>query len=310
VTRAVKQKYDWDFYYYGNLGGGGGFGGGFPGGGRGQPAGAARGQGPGRGGGAQEPGWYTYDYRPRFNTNYVGLRNRIGLLSETYAYATFEDRITASYRFVEESLNFAYANADRVREVTAAADARPLVGQPLATRAKLKRSDEMVTILMGDVVEERNPYSGAVMLRRTDVRNPQQMYEWGSFEASETARVPATYYLPPALTAAIERLEAHGMKISRLAAARTVEVEQFRIDKTEVAPREFQGHQERTLEGAWEPASADLPAGTVVVDMTQPLARLAFLLLEPRSDDGLLDWNVLDSALKDAKVYPIVRSRD
>jgi len=319
VTRAVKQKYDWDFYYYGNLGGGGGFGGGFPGGGRGEPAGrgqaagrgdpAGRGQAAGRGG-APEPGWYTYDYRPRFNTNYVGLRNRIGLLSETYAYATFEDRIRASYRFVEESLNFAHANADRLREITAAADARPLVGQRLATRARLKRSDEMVDILIGDVVEERNPYTGAVMMRRIDVRKPQKMYEWGSFEASETERVPATYYLPPTLTAAIERLEAHGLRLSRLDAARTVEVEQFRIDTNEAAPREFQGHQERTVTGAWEPASADLPAGTVAVDMTQPLARLAFILLEPRSDDGLLDWNVLDSALKDAKVYPVLRSRN
>jgi len=43
--------------------------------------------------------------------------------------------------------------------------------------------------------------------------------------------------------------------------------------------------------------------------MDQPLARLAFLLLEPRSDDGLLDWNVLDDVVKDAKYYPILRSR-
>ena len=28
--------------------------------------------------------------------------------------------------------------------------------------------------------------------------------------------------------------------------------------------------------------------------MDQPLARLAFTLLEPRSDDGVLNWNVLD----------------
>ena len=31
--------------------------------------------------------------------------------------------------------------------------------------------------------------------------------------------------------------------------------------------------------------------------MNQPLARLAFYLLEPRSDDGLVDWNFLDAAL-------------
>jgi len=28
--------------------------------------------------------------------------------------------------------------------------------------------------------------------------------------------------------------------------------------------------------------------------MNQPLARVAFYLLEPRSDDGLFNWNVLE----------------
>ena len=32
--------------------------------------------------------------------------------------------------------------------------------------------------------------------------------------------------------------------------------------------------------------------------MTQRLARLAFYLLEPRSNYGLVTWNVLDEALK------------
>ncbi len=43
--------------------------------------------------------------------------------------------------------------------------------------------------------------------------------------------------------------------------------------------------------------------------MTQPLARLAFYLLEPRSYDGLVTWNVLDEALKSGR-SPILRTRD
>ena len=54
-----------------------------------------------------------------------------------------------------------------------------------------------------------------------------------------------------------------------------------------------------------------MPAGTFRVEMKQPLARLAFYLLEPRSDDGLVDWNLLDEALgEDVTVYPIVRTRN
>jgi hypothetical protein len=51
-----------------------------------------------------------------------------------------------------------------------------------------------------------------------------------------------------------------------------------------------------------------LPAGTLRVDMSQPLARLAFYLLEPRSDDGLVNWNILDDAIGDSTVYPILRA--
>ena len=39
---------------------------------------------------------------PRFNDNYIGLRNRFALLSEAYAYLTFEDRILATNRFMDE----------------------------------------------------------------------------------------------------------------------------------------------------------------------------------------------------------------
>ncbi len=280
MTRAVKEKHGWDFYYYGNLSGRG-----------------------------AERGWYTYDHRPRFNSTYIGLRNRVGILGETYAYLTFDDRIAASRVFVEELLNYAAAHAADIRRATESADARSLVGERLAVRARPKRSAEMVEILLGETATERHPYTGRPMFRRLDVRKPERLFEYGAFEPAETERVPPAYYLPATLEAAIERLEAHGIRFSRLDAAGTLAVERFRIDKSTVAPQPFQGHQERTLEGAWEPADVELPAGTVVVPMDQPLARLAFLLLEPRSDDGLLDWNVLDEAIKDAKYYPILRSR-
>jgi hypothetical protein len=58
----------------------------------------------------------------------------------------------------------------------------------------------------------------------------------------------------------------------------------------------------------YELADATLPAGTRMVPVDQPLGRLVFTLLEPRSDDGLVTWNVLDEALDDADIYPIVRS--
>jgi hypothetical protein len=150
-----------------------------------------------------------------------------------------------------------------------------------------------------------------MMYRRSDVVKPETMAEYGTFKATETERVPAAYYVPAELTKAIDNLRAHGIVMTPLKTALTVQIEQFTIQTNKVADRPFEQHSERTLTGTWGPGDRELPAGTLRIDMKQPLARLAFYLIEPRSDDGLVDWNLLDEALGESVVaYPIVRTRN
>jgi hypothetical protein len=213
-------------------------------------------------------------------------------------------------RFVEEVLNFAHANAVRLRRVAEDADARSIIGQLLSLRSRLKRADLKAEILMGDTMEEVNPYSGQTMLRRLDVRRPEQMWLENTFESTESERVPSAYYIPAALAPTLERLRAHGIRLERLDQPATLPLEEFRIDSSQVAAQTFEKHQERTVTGKYEPIERTLPAGTFRVSMNQPLARLAFYLIEPRSNDGLLTWNFLDDAVKDSKIYPITRTRN
>jgi hypothetical protein len=66
----------------------------------------------------------------------------------------------------------------------------------------------------------------------------------------------------------------------------------------------------RFVEGTWGPASdAVVPPGAWAVPMNQPLARLAFYLLEPASDDGLTVWNAFDKELQGATTHPVLRRR-
>ncbi len=285
VTRRIKARDGWDFWYYGNT--------------PGEPV--------DRGGGGPERGWYSFDHRPRFSENYWGLRGRIGILSEAYSYAPFAERIRATVRFLEESLDYARAHAGRLRAVVAAADARVMTGESLAVRAQLARGAE-VEVLLGEVDTLRHPYTGQRLLRRRDVRRPTRMPDFTTFAGTERARVPRAYLVSPSLAAVIGRLEAHGLRVRRLEHPMTIAVEKFRIDSTWTAPREFQGHRERTVTGAWERAEETLPAGTVVVGTAQPLGRLAVIMLEPRSDDGFLSWNLLDDALQGARYVPILRT--
>ncbi|UCC83028.1 MAG: M14 family metallopeptidase [Gemmatimonadota bacterium] len=281
VTRQLKEKYDWDYYYYGNL--------------------------PWRGSDA-ERGWYTFGHQGRYLTNYVGLRNRIGILSEAYSYSTFDQRILATLRFVEEVVEAAYRHASAIASTAERADAAEIIGTELALAATLERSAEPVEVLMGDVVQERNPYSGEIMLRRLDVRRPERMPEFGSFRPTETERVPAAYLVSGDQRATLNVLSDHGVSWETLARDETRAVQRFVIDSTRVAGREYQGHRQRTLFGHYEEVEITVAAGTALVPVDQPLGRLVFSLLEPRSDDGLANWNYFDDALEGAEYYPVLRA--
>lgn len=279
VTRRVRDEHGWSMYYYGN-------------------AYAPEGR---------ERGWYTFDYRPRFNNNYVGLRNRFAILSEAYSYASFRDRVEATRSFVEAILDYAHRHAGELARVVEAADARDVRGDRLPLRADFERGPE-VEILMGEAEERLSRYSGRRYLARVETVRPERMREYGTFAATESERVPSAYYVPPELQDVADLLALHGVRARRLDAPRRVEGERFALDSTSVAEREFEGHHERTAFGHWVSAELDLTAGTLEVPMHQPLARLVFHLLEPRAADGVLNWNLVDDALEaDPARYPITR---
>ena len=119
--------------------------------------------------------------------------------------------MTNNRRFLEEVLGYAHANAARLREIAAAADTTSLVGQRLSLRRRW-RGGGKIEILMGDVEEEVNPYSGRIMHKRLDVRKPEPMWDETTFASTDSERVPAAYIVPASEKAVLERLRAHGVE--------------------------------------------------------------------------------------------------
>lgn len=279
VTRRLRDDEGWETYYYGNAY---------------APAGGER-------------GWYTFDYRPRFSNNYVGLRNRIGILSEAYSYASFEDRIAATLAFVRANVDFAHRRAGELVRLVESADSRDLRGHRIPLRADFERGPE-VEILMGAAEERLDRFSGRRYLARLEVTSPERMREYGTFAGTETERVPRAYYVPGELSAVVDLLAFHGVAFNLIDSPRRVRGETFVVDSTRQAEREFEGHREREVFGRWTPDDLELAPGTLEVPMDQPLARLIYHLLEPRAADGALNWNLLDQALEaDPGIYPILR---
>ena len=66
----------------------------------------------------------TYHHAPRYLTNNMGLRNRMAILSETFAHDRFYKRVHAANVFVNEILEYSNAHASEIRDINRQADER------------------------------------------------------------------------------------------------------------------------------------------------------------------------------------------
>ncbi len=272
--------------------------------------------------GAGAPAWRTFDARPRFVVNAVGLRNRIAILSEAYSYLSFERRVRVTEAFVGTALALVARRASSltalvgdVDRATSDAGAKGTLG-PLGTRGRLvPRHDGAVRILVGDVETRPHPRTKKPMtVMREGVARQVLMQDYGLFAPVDPVMAPKAYVVPAtsALMPLIDRLatllDRHGIGIERLKVATTLQVEAVTPVEVQRSEREFQGHREvHLVDARRQPRSLEMPAGSLLVPMGQPLARLAFHLLEPTSDDGVVTWNVLGEWLNDGAEVPVYR---
>ena len=101
--------------------------------------------------------WVTTDHRPRFGLDYVSLRGRISILSEAYAYITFQDRITATHALVTECLNYLSLHKESVKQTLAT------VRHDTITQGAQTHANNMVSVRANIV-----PFPAKVMVKGFD----------------------------------------------------------------------------------------------------------------------------------------------
>ena len=302
IRDVMNKTHNWRTYYYGNFS---------PEDGSGRESAKIDPNNPGT------TTWRTFDHRPRFGNNYVGLRNRIAILSEAYSYLDFKGRIDVTEDFVSEIYKSVAANAKQIMTLTAQADralTAPAKPVEMGLDIEIHPLPEKVEILVGDVTKVPNPKSGRDMSVVAPMAVPVMMKDYGVFAPTRSVPLPKGWVIPknnlPRLAAAVDRLRWHGVKVQEVADDGELAVERFTIETITKQQRPFQGHQEATLKGVFDKIHLTVPAGSLFIPSAQPLGRLAFYLLEPESDDSLATWNIIDEGLAAGQTYPIYRISD
>ena len=266
-------------------------------------------------------GWETYDSRPRFGTNYYGIRGRIAILSEAYSHDTLQRRIASTYAFVKEALSLVAEKGAAIKSLAARADSQPLAWgrspdslQMIAVRSELVASPPKL-----DVIKEDLEKTGDSSLtqpgvprgeRRTGRYRTVRMPVYDRFSSTRDRVPPAAYVIAPEDTAVVTLLRLHGIRVDRSDTAWAARGESFAIDSIITNPRPFQGHHEIRLKGHWERGLQALPSRSFIVSTAQSRGTLIVYLLEPESEDGFTTWNFFDSHIRKGGKYPVRRIFD
>jgi hypothetical protein len=259
--------------------------------------------------------WYTNRPEPRYGTNYMGLRNRISILSEAMSHLPFKVRVDATYRFVQVILEKVARDAARVVALTQQADLevaqRGLDCQraaPMGVRfdfASRGREDVLLGKIETPELREQKPRNRPPGPPQDVIKVNMEIYD--RFKATRTRPYPAAYLFGPDMAHVARLLMAHGVVVERCLEPWQGPVDAFQIETIKKAAREFQGHRLVTLEGRFTSQTVRIPAHSFLVRTAQPLGILLFQLLEAESLDGVVAWNFIDEQCQMNQPYPIVK---
>lgn len=254
--------------------------------------------------------WSTdYADTPRFSTNYIGLRNRLAVLAEAYAYASFKDRVLCTRDFVKLILEHAASDATKIRELlsevdreTVARGREPRPEDRVAVRTREEEYDGPVRIA-GYVEMDEPGRSGP-----TETKRDYEARHVGRSVPTESVARAFAYAFPASLANVKEKLQQHGIAVEELREDREMSVEVYRVEDVRRADRPFMKHVTvNEVSVTVREEKRRLPAGTILVRTAQPLGTLASYLLEPQSADGLVTWNFLDDDLIVGRDFPVLR---
>ena len=232
----------------------------------------------------------------RLSNGYGDARHLPTVLVENHSLKPYDQRVLGTYVFLRSVLRATGEAGDALRRAIARDRAARPAELALGWRASTDAEPRAVPFKGIRSQLDHSFVTGGLVVRWTGEPDDAEVPLIPMREPVATASRPAAYYIPAAWHAIAERLEMHGIALEKLAHARLVDVEMYRLGDAQLVPARnpFEGRA-RVDPGqiAVELRQLHLAAGSFRVATDQPLGNLAMLLLEPASPDSFFQWGFL-----------------
>lgn len=246
---------------------------------------------------------------PRFSTGYVPLRNRPAILIETHMLKNYRSRVVGTYDFLRSALEEVSNDPQSLLKVVKEADERTLAAgraydpaHPYPLDFELTEKATPYHLRAVESHTEMSDVSGAPYVtfgtKPIDLTVPL----YNDFRVKASVAQPLFYIVPAQWKEVIEVITAHGLIFTTLKQPATIEVESYRFTDVKWPSGPFEGRLMPSFKAEPVREHRTFPAGSIVVPVAQPAARVAINLLEPEAPDSLVHWGFFD-AIFEQKEY-------
>jgi hypothetical protein len=249
-------------------------------------------------------GWESAFSTPNLVSNYPTLQYALGVLVETYVYRQYKERIEDNRIYVGELLQWLVTNKDAVlKEQTAAKNRWSEQWKQANARLPLRTEMTLAENYTFEVVDPIKDERGQIIGEKS--RTKMELPAYVAFKAVDEIAIPQGYLIDPAYAKQMRPLlEAHGLTVlPGSARPKNQAIMYFHETEKNLAKDTFQGVITLQLKGQWKEQLPEKRSGytwtddvldkALYVPLNQPLGRLGFYLLDPRSGDGVVFWGMM-----------------
>ncbi len=240
---------------------------------------------------------------PRFSTGYGDVRHIAAVLVENHSLKPYEQRVLGTVVLLEAALETLGRAGPELREATMADSRLRLDPVPLKWRAPSIPTAETMPFLAVQSRTTQSPISGATRTEWLGVPVPMRVPVIRQSEIAASVPRAKAYWIPAAWSDIAARLRLHGIQMERIASARQVNVEMYRLSDIKYDAQPFEGRVRVSAKTTTERRLETFAPGSHRVPADQPLGDLAALLLEPGSEDSYFQWGFMHEILQRTEYF-------
>jgi hypothetical protein len=242
---------------------------------------------------------------PRFSNGYGDVRHLPTVLLETHSLKPYDRRVLGTCVFLESSIRVVAKNASALRAAIEKDRKGNAATIPLDWDVDPKAPTESIEYKAIESRTVPSAISGGLRIEFTGkpltVKIP---YKRGNHVSASVTR-PKAYWIPPAWSDVVQRLQLHGIQFERMDQPRDVTVTMYRLEDAKFQgerrtdeQQPFEGHVQMIAKPVATQRTEHYAAGSIRVPTNQPLGDLAVILFEPSSPDSFFQWGFFDQVLQ------------